>query len=104
MANQNKKIRSRPTPLYRIQNWAAYEKSLVQRGSLTFWLSDDFATTWLYAGAKQRGAQFAYSAQAIVIMLTVKEVFHLTNRQVEGFLRSLFELLHLDLPVPDHST
>lgn len=37
-------------------------------------------------------------------MLTLKEVFHLTNRQVEGFMRSLFPLLKLDLAVPDHST
>jgi hypothetical protein len=104
MPNQNKKTRSHQPSLYRIRNWSAYEKTLVQRGSLTFWLSDDFEQTWCYAGAKQRGAQFAYSDQALVIMLTVKEVFHLTNRQVEGFLRSVFELLHLDLPVPDHST
>jgi Transposase DDE domain len=104
MPNQNKKTRSRPNALYRIQNWSTYEKTLVQRGSITFWLSDDFQTTWYYRGAKQRGAQFAYSAQAIEIMLTVKEVFHLTHRQVEGFVRSLFELLHLALPVPDHST
>jgi hypothetical protein len=104
MPNQNKKTRPRPTTLYRIQNWSAYEKALVQRGSITFWLSDDFESTWQYAGAKQRGAQFDYSDQAIRIMLTVKEVFHLTNRQVEGFLRSLFPLLKLDLAVPDHST
>jgi Transposase DDE domain len=104
MPNQNKKTRSRPNALYRIRNWSAYEKTLVQRGSLTFWRSDDFKTTWFYAGSKQRGAQFAYSEQAIVILLTVKEVFHFTNRQVEGFVRSVFELLHLALAVPDHST
>ncbi len=104
MPNPNKKTRSRPTSLYRIQNWSAYEKALVQRGSITFWLSDDFEHTWCHVGKKQRGAQFAYSDQAILTVLTVKEVFHLTNRQVEGFMRSLFELLHIDLAVPDHST
>jgi hypothetical protein len=36
-------------------------------------------------------------------MLTVKEVFHLTNRQTEGFLRSGFALLKIAWPVPDHS-
>ena len=77
---------------------------MVQRGSLTFWLSNDFATTWHYTGPKQRGAQFAYSEQAIVTVLTLKEVFHLTNRQVEGFMRSVFQLLNLALAVPDHST
>lgn len=103
MPNQNKKIRSCQEPLYRIRNWSAYDKALVQRGSLTFWLADDFAATWCHHGAPQRGAQFAYSDQALTVMRMVKEVFHLTNRQSEGFMRSVFQLLHLDLPVPDHS-
>jgi len=95
---------SRPKTLYRVQNWSEYDKALVQRGSLTFWLSEDFEKVWLYAGEKQRGSQFDYSDQAIEIMLTLKEVFHLTNRGVEGLVRSMFELLKLELPVPDHST
>ena len=95
---------SRPKPLYRVKNWSAYEKALVQRGSITFWLSDDFEETWLFAGEKQRGSQFDYSEKAIEIMLMIKEVFHLTNRGVEGFVRSLFEMLNIHLRVPDHST
>jgi hypothetical protein len=76
----------------------------VQRGSITFWLSDDFEEAWLYTGKKQRGSQFDYSEKAIEMMLTIKEVFHLTNRGVEGFVRSLFEMLNIHLRVPDHST
>jgi hypothetical protein len=101
---KHKKTQSRPTTLYRVKNWPEYDKALVQRGSFTFWLSDDFEKTWLYVGEKQRGSQFDYSDQAILLMLTVKEVFHLTNRGVEGFMRSIFQLWHVDLPVPDHST
>jgi hypothetical protein len=37
-------------------------------------------------------------------MLTVKEVFQLTNRGVEGFVSSLFRMMKIDLFVPDHST
>ncbi|NOH04305.1 MAG: IS5 family transposase [Chloroflexi bacterium] len=95
---------SRRKTLYRVQNWSEYEKALIQRGSITFWLSDDFEQTWLYAGEKQRGSQFDYSDKAIEIMLTIKEVFHLTNRGVEGFVRSVFAMLDIHLPVPDHST
>ena len=95
---------SRPKRLYRVQNWPEYEKALVQRGSITFWLTDDFEKVWLYAGEKQRGSQFDYSDQAIEIMLTIKEVFHLSNRSVEGFVHSVFVMLNLNLPVPDHST
>ena len=95
---------SRPKPLYRVRNWSDYEKALVQRGSITFWLSEAFEQVWLFSGEKQRGSQFEYSEKAIEIMLTIKEVFHLTNRSVEGFVSSVFAMLNLPLPVPDHST
>ena len=95
---------SRPQRLYRVRNWLEYEKALVQRGSILFWLTDDFEKVWLYAGEKQRGSQYEYSDKAIEIMLTLKEVFHLSNRSVEGFMRSVFAILHLRLCVPDHST
>lgn len=90
--------------LYRVKNWSEYDQVLVQRGSITFWLSDDFETTWQYAGKKQRGSQFDYSDQAMVIMQTVKNVFHLPNRGTEGFMRSIFELMGIRLSVPDHTT
>src|SRR6266536_604517 len=90
--------------LYRVRNWPEYEKALIQRGSITFWLTDDFEKVWLYAGEKQRGSQYDYSDQAIEIMLTIKEVFHLSNRGVEGFVRSVFAMLKLHLRVPDHTT
>ena len=95
---------SRPKRLYRVKNWPEYEQALIQRGSITFWLSDDFEQVWLYAGEKQRGSQFDYSEKAIESMLMIKEVFHLTNRSVEGFVGSLFKLLNIALRVPDHST
>jgi len=95
---------SRPKALYRVKNWSEYDKALVQRGSITFWMSDAFEKTWLHTGEKQRGGQFDYSDQAILVMLTVKEVFHLTNRGVEGFVRSLFRMMKINLPVPDHTT
>src|SRR3970282_833100 len=98
------KTNARPKTLYRVKNWSEYDKALVQRGSITFWMSDDFLKTWMHTGKKQRGSQFDYSDQAILVMLTVKEVFHLTNRGVEGFVRSLFWMMKINLPVPDHST
>ena len=104
MPKQNEKAQPRPKTIYRVKNWTEYDKALVQRGSITFWMSEDFEKTWLYVGEKQRGSQFDYSDQAILVMLTVKEVFHLTNRGVEGYMRSIFQLMKINLPVPDHST
>ena len=102
--SKQKRTQSRPKTLYRVKNWSEYDKALVQRGSITFWMSDDFEKNWLYTGEKQRGSQYDYSDQAILVMLTIKEVFHLTNRGVEGFVCSLFRMMKINLPVPDHST
>ena len=55
-------------------------------------------------GRAQRGAQFEYSDLAIECLLTLRAVYHLTLRATEGFARSLFELMSLDLPVPDYTT
>jgi hypothetical protein len=95
---------SRQKGLYRVKNWSEYDKALVERGSITFWMAEGFEKRWMYAGKKQRGSQFDYSDEAIAIMLTVKEVFHFTNRQTEGFVRSLFRMNKINLPVPDHTT
>jgi len=99
-----KKTRSRQKELYRVGNWSEYDRALVQRGSLTVWIADGFEKTWFYQGPLQRGSQFEYSAQAIEVMLTLKNVFHLPNRATEGFACSLFGLLKIALPVPDHTT
>jgi Transposase DDE domain len=37
-------------------------------------------------------------------MLSLKSLFHLAGRQTSGLLASLFELMQVKLPVPDHST
>lgn len=50
------------------------------------------------------GASDFYSDLAISTMATVKAVYQLAGRQCQGFLESLFELMKIDLTVPDHST
>ena len=98
------KTSSRPKTLYRVKNWSEYDQALVRRGSITFWLSDDLEETWCYTGEKQRGSQYDYSEQAIAMMQTVKNVFHLPNRATEGFMHSVFAMLKISLSVPDHTT
>jgi hypothetical protein len=96
--------RPRRKTIYHIRNWSAYDRALVQRGSLTIWISEEALTSWVYQGPRQRGAQFDYSDQAIETVLTLKEVFHLSNREAEGLVRSVFALMQVALVVPDHST
>jgi Transposase DDE domain len=91
-------------PTYRIRNWGQYNKALVNRGSLTLWVDQDTLRAWRYQGPAQRGAQFDYSDTAIRCPLTLRAVYHLTLRATEGFALSPFDLMGLDLPVPDYTT
>ena len=50
------------------------------------------------------GRQRKYSNHAIETAVTLGMVFHLSSRQSEGLLRSLFALMKLDNDVPDHTT
>lgn len=102
--NTKKKTKSRSKTVYHVRNWSKYDQALVDRYSLTIWISEDMQKSWKYTGPKQQGAQFTYADEAIEAMLILKEVFHLGNRGVEGFVRSIFKIMRIDLPVPDHTT
>src|SRR5512135_1545062 len=91
-------------PVYRIRNWSQYNDALVRRGSLTLWVDQATLDAWRSQGPNKQGAQFQYSDLAIPCLLTLRAIDHLTRRATEGFARSLFELMHLDLPVADSST
>ena len=71
--------------VYRVKNWAVYNESLVQRGSLTVWLSQEAIDGWRYDGPAQRGAQFLYSDQALEMARTLRKLFGLALRQTQGF-------------------
>src|SRR5512135_3308515 len=91
-------------PVYRIRNWSQYNDALIRRGSLTLWVDQDTLRAWRYQGPARRGAQFHYRDLAIECLLTLWSVYHLTLRATEGFATSLFELMEVDLTVPDSST
>jgi hypothetical protein len=90
---------------YRLRNWKQYNAALVQRGSLTLWVSDDILAQWRHhEKSKKRGQSRDYSDTAIFCMATVEEVFHLPLRATEGLMQSTVKLLGLDLSVPDYTT
>ncbi len=100
-----------PTPfimpkksLHRIRNWKQYNEALIARGSITVWIGDDAIKGWLYQGAQQQGHPIVFSDGAIETVLTLKAVYRLPLRQTEGFLRSVFRLMRVDLPIPHYST
>src|SRR4051812_1458056 len=89
-----------PKPAHRIRNWNEYNDALVRRGSLTLWVDQGTLQAWRHRGPSQRGAQFRFSDLAIECLLTLRAVYHLTLRATEGFARSLFEVMGVDLTVP----
>ena len=60
--------------------------------------------SWSPKRGGKPGGQRKFTDLAIETALTLRLVFGLPLRQAEGFLHSLFGLMGLDLPVPDHTT
>lgn len=90
---------------YRIRNWSQYNAALKQRGSLTFWVDEEVLAVWLNdEKTGNRGASPTYSDLAIATMSTMGSVFNLAGRQTQGLIESLFELMRIELTVPDYST
>ena len=88
----------------RVRNWRNYNEALVQRGSITFWFSEDIIKSWhVNDSINTRGRPRKYSDLAITCGLTLKAVFKLTFRAVEGFIRSLMSRLKISAEAPDYS-
>lgn len=88
---------------YRIRNWAEYNKSLIQRGDITVWFSDDAREKWMAKPTGVKGRPQIYSDEAILCALMVKVVYHKPLRALVGFLRSLLLLLGVCLPIPSYT-
>jgi len=92
-------------PTYRVRNWSKYNKSLVQRGSLTVWVSPEVMAAWTRVPPSgKRGHPRTYSAIAIECMATLRAVYHLAQRATQGLLSSIVQLMGLRVTVPSYST
>jgi IS5 family transposase len=90
---------------YRLRNWGQYNKALVQRGSLTVWISEDVLRAWHNtAHTGRRGKPADYTDTAILCRATLAEVYRLPLRATEGLTRSVVRLLGVELSVPDYTT
>ncbi len=90
---------------YRLRNWSQYNKALVERGSLTVWISEDVLCGWHNtARTGKRGKPARYTDTAILCMATLEEVYRLPLRAAQGLTRSIIKLLGVELSVPDYTT
>src|SRR4029079_11027541 len=96
---------NKSTGTYRVRNWKEYNKSLVQRGSITLWVSEEVLEKWRTSEKTgKRGRPKEYADEIIQCILCLKAVYNLPFRAVEGFVKSLFFLQGVDLKVPDYSS
>jgi IS5 family transposase len=90
---------------YRLRNWSQYNKALVQRGSLTLWISQDVLAAWNNrTRTGKRGKPAFYTDTAILCMATLEEVYGLPLRATEGLTRSVVRLLGAEMSIPCYTT
>jgi hypothetical protein len=89
---------------YHIRNWKQYNQSLVSRGSITFWFTDEAIKKW-YSNerTKNPGRPDVYSDDTIRCALLIKAVFHVALRQLQGLIMSLIKILGVDVVCPHYS-
>ncbi len=91
--------------VYKVRNWKEYNEALVNRGRITFWVSEDALKQWQeQTKTGKRGKPKFFSNIAIETALTLREIFHLPLRQTEGLLGSILEKMGALVKAPDYST
>jgi hypothetical protein len=93
-----------PKQAYRVHNWKDYNKSLVQRGSLTFWFSKDIMKAWTNGPTEDSHGNAKYSNAVIQFALTLQQIFRFPLRATQGMLHSIVKLSRLNVSVPDYTT
>lgn len=90
---------------YRVRNWKQYNKALVQRGSITFWINEEVAKQWYNQETRHggRGRPNTYSNIAIESCLLVRSLFKLPLRATQGLVESLFILMGIKIQVPSYT-
>jgi IS5 family transposase len=87
-----------------IKNWSEYNDGLVRRYDITVYLADE-AIFLPPAPTGKRGRPVQYSDGLIELGLTLKAIYRLPYRGLEGVLRGLFKFGYcIGMSVPDYST
>lgn len=74
-----------PKPRYKTTNWKQYNKGLINRGSLTFWIDEEAIRQWKQSKQDIRGRPCQFSDLAITTALMVKRVFSMPFTRVYRF-------------------
>ncbi|MFM2623451.1 IS5 family transposase [Vibrio owensii] len=92
-----------PKPYFKTKNWRQYNSSLINRGSLTFWIDEEAIRDWKQPKQGKRGRPRTFSDLAITTALMVKRVFSMPLRALQGFIDSVFRLADVPLVCPHYT-
>ncbi len=83
-----------PKPRYKTTNWKQYNKALINRGSLTFWIDEEAIRQWKQSKQDKRGrSDLAITTVLMVISLRVKQVEN-------GIIYSVYDVASGNLQAP----
>ena len=88
---------------YRVRNWKQYNKSLINRGNLSIWFSEEIISHFSTSEKKAHGNQ-RYSNLFIDCCLQLRQLYRLTLRATQGFMQSLLLLVKVKLTAPNYTT
>lgn len=75
------------------RDWKHYNRSLVNRGNINFWVSSQVLEGWEAKKEKKNGHPFVYGDEWIKSICYIRFKFHLSLRETEGFFLSLMTLM-----------
>lgn len=92
-----------PKPRYKTTNWKHYNKALINRGSLTFWIDEEAIRKWKQSKQGERDRPRQFSDVAITTALIVTRVFSMSLRAMQEFIDSFFSLANVPIVCPHYS-
>ncbi|MGT7700529.1 transposase, partial [Escherichia coli] len=85
---------------FKITNWPTYNKALINRGSITFWLDDEAIQAWYESATpSSRGRPQRYSDLAITTVLVIKGARRIRKKSYAKVFRASVRAETSRLPV-----
>lgn len=103
MATSINRSRLMSKPRYKTTNWKLCNKTLINSGSLTFWVDEEAIAEWKQSKQGKRVSPRQSSDLAITTALMVKPAFSMPLRSLQGFIDSLFKLANTPLYYPHYA-
>lgn len=82
------------------RDWSEYNRRLVNRGKINFWIKPQVFKNWKAKKKKKNGRPFEYGNEVIEAMSYIRFKFHQSLRETEGFFESLICMKRVSLKVP----